>query len=169
MFAIRLFRFISLNHFCKTIRIIDSFRPLTDNEFASKSTKGRVVILFSKFIFLASIVFSAGVYIHAQDRTPDAARLDVKNSDTRVKILDKPRAAYPKQDGGTVCITGNVRLKVTFLSTGEIGAITPVTRLPDGLTENAIAAAEKIKFVPAMKDGKPVTSVATVDYSFTIY
>ena len=109
----------------------------------------------------------ACVCVHGQDRSTDAAEPNLKTVDTEVKILEKPRAAYPKN--GTVCFQGIVRLKVAFLSTGEIGTITPVTQLPHGATENAIAAAKRIKFLPAMKDGKPVTKTFTVDFSFTIY
>lgn len=104
------------------------------------------------------------VFVHAQDSVQT-----VVERDAPLKILEKPRAAYPTSEGGSICVQGSVRLKVQFLSTGEIGAITPVTRLPFGLTENAVAAEKKIKFVPAMKDGMPVTKTSTVDYSFTIY
>jgi TonB family protein len=60
-------------------------------------------------------------------------------------------------------------LRVVFLSTGEIGSIAPVTALPDGLTEQAIAAARQIKFTPAMRNGTPITVTKLVEYSFSIY
>ena len=40
---------------------------------------------------------------------------------------------------------------------------------PDGLTEVAIAAARKIKFVPAMKDGKSVSTFVQLEYNFDLY
>jgi hypothetical protein len=94
----------------------------------------------------------------------------VAKPDTPLKILFKPKAAYPQpQDGGTVCMQGSVTLKVEFLATGEIGKIVAITKLPYGATENAIEAAKKIRFVPKMKDGKPITTVSTVQFSFGIY
>jgi TonB family protein len=60
-------------------------------------------------------------------------------------------------------------LKVTLLASGQVGSITPVTRLPHGLTEQAIAAARMLRFEPAKINGVPVAKTITIDYSFTIY
>jgi hypothetical protein len=54
-------------------------------------------------------------------------------------------------------------LKVTFLASGQIGSISTIKGLPNGLTEKAIAAARSIKF----ETGKTITR--SVEYSFTIY
>ena len=124
--------------------------------------------MFLRFVLCALVIAGGGICVYAQNPT-STANTDVKRFDTPIKILSKPSAAYPTSETGTICMQGSVRLKVTFLSTGDIGGITPVTRLPFGATENAIAAAKKMKFIPAMKDGKAVTITATVDYSFTIY
>jgi TonB family protein len=85
-----------------------------------------------------------------------------------LRILSKPRPSYT--DAARDNLTqGTVRLRVTFLSNGEIGSILPVKSLPNGLTEEAINAAKNIKFEPATIDGKPVTISRTVEYSFSIY
>lgn len=84
-------------------------------------------------------------------------------------ILEKPRAAYPDQSSGSVCVQGAVILRIQFLDTGEIGTISAVKRLPYGLTENAVEAAKKIKFEPAKKGGKAITVTRQVEYSFSIY
>jgi outer membrane biosynthesis protein TonB len=44
-----------------------------------------------------------------------------------------------------------------------------VQGLPYGLTEQAIAAARKLKFVPAMKDGKNVSMWIQLEYNFNLY
>lgn len=89
--------------------------------------------------------------------------------DTPVKILYKPRPVYPSQDKGSVCIQGTVRLRIEFLESGEIGKITVVSGLPLGATENSIEAAKKIKFEPARKDGKAVTSFRQIEFTFSLY
>lgn len=66
-------------------------------------------------------------------------------------------------------VSGTVLLRVTFGADGRIGAITPFRRLPFGLTESAIKAAEQIQFRPRIESGKPVTTSRTVEYSFTLY
>lgn len=89
--------------------------------------------------------------------------------DTPLKILFKPRAAYPIPKEGTICMQGTVTLRVEFLSSGTIGKIVPITKLPYGATENAIEAAKKMKFKPAMKAGNPITVVRLVQFGFGIY
>ena len=84
------------------------------------------------------------------------------------KILSKPQARY-NDAARTNGVQGSVRLKVTLLASGQVGSITPVTRLPHGLTEQAIAAARLIRFEPAKVNGVPVSKIVTLEYSFSIY
>jgi len=44
-----------------------------------------------------------------------------------------------------------------------------VRAVPNGLTEAAIRAAKRIRFVPATKDGKPVSMWMTLEYNFSLY
>jgi TonB family protein len=85
-----------------------------------------------------------------------------------VKILSKPRPSYT-EEARQNNIQGDVVLRLTFLASGRIGSISPVSGLPYGLTEQAIAAARGIKFTPATRDGIPYTKLMTVQYGFTIY
>ena len=85
-----------------------------------------------------------------------------------LRIISKPQAKYT-DEGRTNNVQGSVRLKVTLLASGQVGSITPVTRLPHGLTEQAIAAARLLRFEPAKVNGVPVSKTITIDYSFTIY
>jgi hypothetical protein len=120
-------------------------------------------------IVVCLVFMTSALVVSAQRDALSDPSIKTQADYTPVKILSKPRAAYPKSETGTVCMTGAVRLKITFLASGEIGSIVPVTRLPDGATENAIEAARKIKFIPAMRNGKPISSVRSIEYSFTIY
>jgi TonB family protein len=62
-----------------------------------------------------------------------------------------------------------VRLRVTFLASGQIGSVSPVSGLSYGLTEQAIAAAKQIRFEPAKVNGVPQTVTKQIEYSFSIY
>ncbi len=66
-------------------------------------------------------------------------------------------------------VEGNIKLAVEFLSDGKIGVIFPINELSDGLTDSAVEAAKGLKFTPAVKNGKAVTVVKLIEYSFTIY
>ena len=64
---------------------------------------------------------------------------------------------------------GTVILRVTFLANGSIGGISAVKGLPNGLTEQAIAAARRISFEPAKINGSPQSVTKQIEYSFSIY
>ncbi|HTH52197.1 MAG TPA: TonB family protein [Pyrinomonadaceae bacterium] len=85
-----------------------------------------------------------------------------------IKILSKPRPGYTdaaRQNN----IQGTVILRVTFLASGGIGGVSAVKGLPNGLTEQAIAAAKRISFQPATVNGVPQTVTKQIEYSFSIY
>ncbi|HSK71314.1 MAG TPA: TonB family protein [Pyrinomonadaceae bacterium] len=83
-------------------------------------------------------------------------------------IVTKPKPGYT--DGArNADVQGSVTLRVVFLANGGIGSISPVKTLPLGLTEQAIAAAMKIAFLPQKRNGVPVTVVKTIEYKFSIY
>jgi TonB family protein len=85
-----------------------------------------------------------------------------------VRIIAKANAHFTagariKLEGGTVL------LRVTFLSNGGVGAISVVSGLKYGLTDEAVAAARKIVFLPARSGDLRVSVTKQVEYSFVIY
>lgn len=85
-----------------------------------------------------------------------------------LNILLKPEPKYTdaaRQNN----IQGQVVLRITFLSNGQIGSISPVSGLSYGLTEQAIAAARQIRFEPAVRNGQPISVTKTFQYRFAIY
>lgn len=85
-----------------------------------------------------------------------------------MKVIGKPKPKYTDEARSTN-LQGNVRLRVTFLNNGGIGNISPISGLPFGLTEQAIAAARKITFIPANRNGKNLFVTRVVVYTFIIY
>ena len=65
-------------------------------------------------------------------------------------------------------IQGSVTLRVLVGEDGNVSAIRVIRGLPDGLNEQAIAAAYLTKFKPAMKDGKPVAYWVVLEMNFNI-
>jgi TonB family protein len=61
-----------------------------------------------------------------------------------------------------------VVLNVIFTADGRITSIRVVRGLPDGLTEKAIEAAQKIRFQPAVKNGVPVSVRGNIEYKFVL-
>lgn len=102
-----------------------------------------------------------------QERPPIIPSLQGR-ANSPVKILSNPKAVFT-DFARFYEISGSARMKVTLLADGTIGSVTPVTRLPFGLTGRAIAAAKSIRFNPALRDGVPYTVIKTFEYVFTIY
>jgi len=89
-------------------------------------------------------------------------------ADQKVRLVSKPEPHYTEEARRNQ-ITGTVVLRVVFSSSGEITRIHAVNQLPFGLTERAIAAARAIKFIPAMKGGRPVSVYMQLEYNFNLY
>ena len=64
---------------------------------------------------------------------------------------------------------GVVRMRVVLKASGEVKVVHVLKRLPHGLTEQALEAAAKIRFQPAMLDGKAVSQAALLEYNFNKY
>lgn len=91
-----------------------------------------------------------------------------RNGAGKPVILYKEKARYTEEARQNK-IQGTVTLSGIFTADGRITDIRVVRGLPDGLTEKAIAAALKIRFQPATKDGMPVSVRAYLEFSFALY
>lgn len=88
--------------------------------------------------------------------------------DQRARVLSKPEPQYTEEARRNQ-IVGTVVLRAVFSRDGEVVQIQALNTLPFGLTERAIAAARQIKFVPAMKGGRPVSVLMQLEYNFNLY
>ncbi len=86
----------------------------------------------------------------------------------RARVLFKPEPQYT-EEARKDNITGTVVLRVVFSRTGEVTNIRAMQSLQGGLTEKAIAAARQIRFVPATRNGQPVSMYMQLEYNFNLY
>jgi TonB family protein len=96
------------------------------------------------------------------DRPFHAAQVTVKPV-----ITSKPEPGFP-EEARRNNVAGLVRLRAVLSKDGKVTNISVVKGLPDGLTEKAIAAARKIKFRPAQKEGRAVSMYVTLEYNFVL-
>jgi len=90
---------------------------------------------------------------------------DEKEVTRNAVILEKPAPEYTaeaRRNG----VSGKVILKVLLWSDGDVWVTSVVQGLPDGLTEKAFEAAQRIKFTPAEVNGRAVTQAVTIEYEF---
>jgi len=86
---------------------------------------------------------------------------------TPAEILAKPTPTYT-DEAKKLRIEGEVLLEVVFESSGKLRVLRVVQGLGHGLDENAIRAAEQIRFKPAVKDGQPADSSGVLHVVFQL-
>ena len=84
-----------------------------------------------------------------------------------VAILYKPNPPY-SHEGRALKLQGDVVLEVVFLASGQMQVIRVVSGLGHGMDEEAIQAAKRIRFTPAMRHGQPVDFPALLRIEFRL-
>jgi TonB family protein len=87
--------------------------------------------------------------------------------DRKARITRKSEPRYTEQARKNHT-NGWVVLGVVLKSSGDIGKITVIRGLEDGLTEECIRAARETRFEPALKDGNPVSTYVRFEYTFSL-
>ena len=131
----------------------------------------RRITTFFRYLSLRKHKGSYEISESVQSDTFDTASDGVytgKQVDTRVRLVKKPEPGYSEKAKGEQ-ITGTVVLRCIFAADGTVTNIRVISGLPGGLTEKAIEAARKIKFVPATKDGRNVSMWMQLEYNFNLY
>jgi hypothetical protein len=127
--------------------------------------------------FFSSIVFGKkveGIKISDGEGMPfSTPNCDViagggREVDRRVRVVMKPEPTYTELARQKQTV-GRVVVKAVFSCNGGIGEIRVIEELPNGLTNQSIAALKKLKFVPAVKNGKYVSMWMQLEYNFNLY
>jgi TonB family protein len=99
--------------------------------------------------------------------TPHIQRVDSGPPTTSVEITYKPNPAYT-DEAKNLKLEGEVLLEVEFLASGQLHVNRVVRGLGHGLDEAAVAAANKMRFKPAMRNGQAMDSTAIVHVVFQL-
>ena len=107
---------------------------------------------------------------HAERRQAVSVERVYRASDVtrRAVITSKPEPEYTAA-ARLNQVSGTVILRAVLAADGRVTSITPAQQLPHGLTEQAIEAAERIEFMPAERDGRPVSQYVQIVYNFNLY
>jgi TonB family protein len=82
------------------------------------------------------------------------------------EVTRRARVTWKPEPDNTRGVYGTVVLRAVFSSSGKVTNIKVLLELPGGATEAAIKAAQKIKFEPAIKDGRYVSTHVQLEYNF---
>ena len=83
------------------------------------------------------------------------------------EIISKPKPNYT-EEGRKAKVEGEVRLEVLFATTGQAHVVRVLQGLGYGLDEQAVRAAEQMRFKPAQHEGQPVDSTFVVHIIFEL-
>jgi TonB family protein len=86
---------------------------------------------------------------------------------TPVSVTSKPNPVYTDQ-ARKQRVEGEVLVQVVFTASGQVQVLRVVRGLGFGLDESAVQAAQKVRFVPAQRNGQPVDSTATLHIVFQL-
>jgi len=86
---------------------------------------------------------------------------------TPVEITYKPNPVYT-EEARQLKLEGEVLLEVMFGANGQLRVNRVVRGMGHGLDEAALAAANKMRFKPALRNGVPVDSTAIVHVVFQL-
>jgi TonB family protein len=86
---------------------------------------------------------------------------------TPVEILFKPNPTYT-EEARALRLEGEVLLEVSFAANGQLHVNRVVRGLGHGLDEAAVAAANRMRFKPAQRNGQAVDSTAVVHVVFQL-
>ncbi len=86
----------------------------------------------------------------------------------KARIIDKREPSYT-ETARTELVAGTVVLTCVFAADGTIQHVLVLQSLTHGLTQASVAATKRIKFEPALLNGRPVSTFMQLEYNFSLY
>jgi tetratricopeptide (TPR) repeat protein len=108
-------------------------------------------------ITLEALRFYRDYYAGARS---DETIVTTKETNTRLRILSKPPPAFSRTTA-----SGNSVLRAVFSADGSVKHVLVLKRVAPDFDLACIEAARKIKFTPAIKDGRPVSMILQLEYN----
>lgn len=84
-----------------------------------------------------------------------------------LKFISKPFPSYTDA-ARQAQVNGTITVLVLFAGNGQVSHTIVLQSLGYGLDENAVRAAKAIKFEPAEENGKPISQIKLIQYSFRV-
>jgi len=114
-------------------------------------------------------VVRQGAFVNASavDNSPRSRPAVTEPKLSPVEIISKPNPVYT-QEARDLKLEGEVLLQVMFAANGQLRVLHVERGLGHGLDEAAVRAAQQIRYKPALRDGQPFDSVATLHVRFQL-
>jgi TonB family protein len=112
-------------------------------------------------------VAPAGIPAMAAAPAPSMAQAPARANSTSLMIISKPQAQYTSE-ARQLKIQGDVILRVTFTSAGQVVVHDIVQGLGHGLDEEARRVAQQIQFRPATRNGQAMDLTTNITITFQL-
>ena len=145
-------------------RFFDSLEFDPDSKASPKSD-------VTKLSSLKVTEISVGSDLNAPEpeKKTDKKKADDKKKDKNgLIILTKPRPSYI-ESARYERVKGTIRVKANFEKDGFMPEVVVLRQLPEGLLRQALFAAIRIRFLPKIENGNPVSVVKQIEYDFDIF
>lgn len=126
---------------------------------------------FGNLLVASLIIIAMSSFTPGQEASQNSSGYTVEKIYSRDEvtkpavIISNPKLDYKMAAGGND-VDGIVRLSMVLSSSGRVENIQVVDGLSLGQNNAAIRTARQIKFMPAIKDGLPVSQSHTQEYAF---
>ena len=102
------------------------------------------------------------------EQDPRRAVFLASELDRKAVITYKPEPGFT-EEARQNNTKGRAKLRAVLTREGTVEHIFVLRSLPDGLTDNCVEAARRIRFEPALKGGTAVSQFIILEYHFNIY
>ncbi|HEU0173803.1 MAG TPA: energy transducer TonB [Blastocatellia bacterium] len=133
---------------------------------STKQRSSAISRLVCAILLIVSFIFASHLLAISMAQSEDpknkkpapepASSLIVDSYPLKPTITYREDAKYTEEARDNVT-HGTVALSVVLRSNGSISDVKVVKGLPYGLTESAIDSAQKVRFMPGIKDGQPIS------------
>ena len=123
--------------------------------------------MFITALFMIALSVTAHGQTEKQQSGSRPEQMSKSSEVLKAQVTERPAPTYTKEARQNQ-VTGTVIIHCVFTSTAKVTHIQVISGLPYGLTERAVKAAKKIRFIPATKDGHPVSMWMELEYNFTL-
>lgn len=163
-----LYHFVTRGHvYILTMAARDSRHPFMDR-FLSSLSLGDNASVVEEVIPQLEDTSIANIDLNTPPANLGPIFRKSKDVTQRLSLVGRPEPSYTERARKSQTM-GTIILRAVMTAWGEVIVIEVVKGLKDGLIETAIEAAKNIRFLPAEKDGRPVSSLLQIEYNFNLY
>lgn len=115
----------------------------------------------------AKMILPAAVKINSEAASETVRTYEDKEIDRKPVVVFIPVLPTGEIDSRFYKTFNTIKLKVQLLANGKIGSVETITKVSRAIEKEALEIAREIKFLPAEKNGAPVSTYITIEHGIS--